>query len=218
MSDTKKPDDEKRRAQAFLADAYALETQAHTLAFYDRWADEYDTQVERGLQYIAPHTLAEALARHHASQDAPILDVGCGTGLTCCCLRELGFSTVDGIDFSRAMLERAAEKGVYRDLFEADLNHPLPFDDGTYAAAISTGTFTLGHVGPEPIDELLRVLARGACFACTVHEAIWDSRGFSRKFADLENAGALRAIEQTTGCFFEGGEPTARYCVFEKMR
>ncbi len=74
----------------------------------------------------------------------------------------------------------------------------------------------MGHVGPEPIDELLRVLMPGAYLACTVHGAIWESRGFARKFTELERLGAIRVSEQNTGRFFEGGESSARYCVFQK--
>jgi predicted TPR repeat methyltransferase len=159
-----------------------------------------------------------SMPKHHPAGDALVLVVGCGTGLTCSCLRELGFPVIDGIDISRAMLDKAADKGVYRKLIEADLNAALPFDDGAYAAAISTGTFTLGHVGPEPIDELLRVLEPGAILACTVHTAIWDSKGFSSKLDELERCGAIRFVEQETGCFFEGSEPTARYCVFQITR
>ena len=51
------------------------------------------------------------------------------------------------------MLEKAAEKGVYRKLIEADLTATLPLDDRSYAAVVSTGTFTLGHVGTEAMDE-----------------------------------------------------------------
>ena len=216
MSGTDNGDAGDRKAKAFLQDAYSLESEADTLAFYDRWAEEYDAQLERGLHYIAPRLLAQTLARHADVGDDPILDVGCGTGLSCCCLRELGYTSVDGIDFSAAMLKKAEEKGVYRKLIEADLNSVLPFENATYGAAISTGTFTLGHVGPEPIDEVLRVLMPGAYFACTVHDAIWDSRGFSGKFADLERLGAIRSAEQSTGSFFEGSETSARYCVFQK--
>ena len=210
-------DSDERKAKAFLQDAYSLVTEADTLAFYDRWADEYDAQLERGLHYIAPGELARALARHQTIGDAPILDVGCGTGMTGCCLKEIGFSTIDGLDFSAAMLSKAQDKGVYRILFEADLNAVLPFDDGAYAAVISTGTFTLGHVGPEPIDELLRALAPGAFFACTVHAKIWHSKGFSAKFDTLQRAGIIRAVEQYTDCFFEGGDPVAEYGVFQKL-
>ncbi len=49
-----------------------------------------------------------------------------------------------------------------------------------------------------------------------MHDAIWNSKGFSRKFAGLEKGGAIRAVEQNMGNFFEGSEPAARYCVFRK--
>ncbi len=207
---------DERKAKAFLQDAYSLATDADTLAFYDRWAEEYDAQLERGLHYVAPMELARALAAHCPVHDGALLDVGCGTGLTGCCLKEFGFSIIDGLDFSAAMLDQSRQKGVYRNLIEADLNGVLPLADGAYGAAISTGTFTLGHVGPEPMDELLRALAAGAFFACTVHAGIWDSKGFSTKFDALQRAGIVRAVEQRTGCFFEGGEAVAKYCVFQK--
>ncbi len=210
-------DSDEGKAKAFLQEAYALVTESDTLDFYDRWADDYDAQLERGLDYIAPSELARTLAKHQASGDVPILDVGCGTGLTGCCLKEIGFSTIDGLDFSTAMLGKAREKGVYRKLIEADLNSPLAFGDGAYGAVISSGTFTLGHVGPEPIDELLRVLAPGAFFACTVHTKIWDSIGFSSKFDALRSAGIIRRVEQHTGRFFEGGDLVAIYGVFQKL-
>jgi len=207
----------KAKAKEFLREAYGLVTEADTLAFYDRWADEYDAQLERGLRYIAPSELARTLAKHQAVADTPILDIGCGTGLTGCCLNAIGFSIIDGLDFSAAMLRKAQEKGVYRKLIEADLNAPLALGDGAYGAAISSGTFTLGHVGPGPIDELLRVLAPGAFFACTVHSKIWQSEGFSTKFDALQSAGIVRTVEQHTGRFFEGGERVAKYVVFQKL-
>jgi len=209
-------DSDEPKAKAFLRDAYSLGTESDTLAFYDRWAEEYDVQLQRGLHYIAPRELTRALAAHYDAHDDALLDVGCGTGLTGTCLKEIGFSIIDGLDFSAAMLDQSRQKCVYRNLIEADLNGVLPLDDGAYGAAISTGTFTLGHVGPEPMDELLRALAPGAFFACTVHAGIWDSRGFSTKFDALQNAGVVRAVEQHTGCFFEGAEPVAKYCVFQK--
>jgi SAM-dependent methyltransferase len=150
------------RAKAFLDEAYALESEAEAIAFYDRWAEEYDAQVERGLRYVAPRELAETLSRYHAPCDVPVLDVGCGTGLTGSCLRELGFSTIDGLDLSTAMLEKAREKGVYRSLMAADLNAPLALDDGAYGAVVCSGTFTQGHVGPGPIDEPLT-----SCCGCS---------------------------------------------------
>ena len=207
---------EERRAEQFLRDAYALESQADTQAFYARWAEEYDAQLQRGLHYVAPREIAETLARHLDDRQAPILDVGCGTGLTCACLEDLGFTTIDGLDFSSAMLAVARGKGIYRRLVEADLLATLPLEDAAYAALVSTGTFTVGHVGPEPLDELLRVLAPEGLLVCTVHEKVWESHGFAAAFGALEGAGRVRSVEQRNGCFFAGAEAAARYCVYRK--
>lgn len=216
MGDSKKQGNEESRAKAFLDEAYGLESEADAVAFYDRWADDYDAQVERGLRYLAPQRLAETLSRHQSPSAAPVLDVGCGTGLTGGCLRELGFSTIDGLDLSAAMLEKAREKDVYRNLMEADLNAPLSLDDGAYAAVVCSGTFTQGHVGPEPIDELLRVLVPGGFFACTVHGKVWEAMGFGAKFSELVEGGTLRSLEQRLSEYFEGQEKIAWYCVFQK--
>jgi len=217
LSDSKKQSSEASRAKAFLDEAYSLDSESEAIAFYDRWAQEYDAQVERGLHYVAPRELAEALSRHHAPSEASVLDVGCGTGLTGSCLRELGFSTIDGLDLSAAMLEKAREKGVYRNLMEADLNAPLSLDNAAYAAVVCSGTFTRGHVGPGPIDELLRVLVPGGFFACTVHGKVWDTMGFAAKFTELRDAGTLRSLEQRMSEYFEGQEKIAWYCVLQKV-
>lgn len=210
------PTEAQRRAQAFLEQAYALDTEADARDFYARWADEYDTQVEHGLRYLAPRMLAETLGRHRAPGAAPVLDVGCGTGLTGRCLRDLGFTTIDGLDLSAPMIEKAREKGVYRNLLTADLNRPLAMDDAVYDAVVCTGTFTQGHVGPEPIDELLRVLTPDGVLACTVHGKVWEAMGFAAKFAALESDGIIRTLERELGEYFAGAEKIAWYCVFAK--
>ncbi|MGI9414213.1 MAG: class I SAM-dependent DNA methyltransferase, partial [Hyphomicrobiales bacterium] len=173
----------------FLKQAYGLQDLEDAMAFYQRWADDYDQQMEGNLQYVAPRQTAEHLARFVDDRSVAVLDIGCGTGLTSHYLAEQGFETFDGLDFNEAMLERAGTRGIYRALIRADLTRPLEIDDESYGAAISSGTFTLGHVGPEPIPEIFRVLRSGAYFACTVHRDIWRAQGFEAAFAALETAG-----------------------------
>ena len=38
--------------------------------------------------------------------------------------------------------------------------------------------FTHGHAGPEPFDEIIRILRPGGIFVCTVHKDIWELRGY----------------------------------------
>ena len=215
------PDDEEsareRKAKHFLDEAYALDSEADALRFYERWAGDYDQLVEQGLHYVAPRLLVEALARHQPPGDAPVLDAGCGSGLTGACLHALGFTTLDGLDLSPAMLEKAREKGIYRRLERADLNEPLALGDAAYAAVVCSGTFTQGHVGPGPIDELLRVLTPGGLLACTVHGKVWESMGFAARFAALEQAGIIRQMERALDEYFVGAEKIAWYCVYRKL-
>ena len=84
------------------------------------------------------------------------------------------------------MLAVARSKGLYRQTIEADLTRSLPINDAQYGAVISSGTFTHGHVGPEALDELLRVARKGALFVLSVNATHFEARGFAEKFALLE--------------------------------
>jgi hypothetical protein len=91
------------------------------------------------------------------------------------------------------MLAVARKKGGYRDLIEADLLQPLPFPDGAWGGLVSAGTFTLGHLGPEPLGELVRVAAPGALMVIGVNARHYRADGFESAFADLAANGATTA-------------------------
>jgi ubiquinone/menaquinone biosynthesis C-methylase UbiE len=100
---------------------------------------------------------------------------------------------MDAFDLSAEMLARAAEKGLYRNLIEGDLTKALPFDDESYAAVVSSGTFTHGHVGPEAFDELMRVARPGALFVLSIKTELFEAQGFKAKFQTL--GAALRDFD-----------------------
>ena len=98
---------------------------------------------------------------------------------------------MDGVDISPEMLKQAERKGHYRKLIEADLTKPLPIADATYAGLTSAGTFTHGHVGPEALNELIRVLRPGAVCAIGVNAAFFVKANFENVFAVLVDQGAI---------------------------
>ncbi len=109
-------------------------------------------------------------------------------------LREGGIDVVDGIDISPPMLAEAEKKKtkngepVYRKLIAADLTKTLDLPDNQYAGLISAGTFTHGHLGPEPLAELWRIAAPGAHCAIGVRTTHYESAGFGAKLAnDVDN-------------------------------
>jgi ubiquinone/menaquinone biosynthesis C-methylase UbiE len=156
------------------------------------------------------------LAAHLDNSDAEILDVGCGTGMTGMELGAAGFRVMDGVDLSGEMIAVARSRDIYRRLIVGDLNEPLAIPDNTYDALVSSGTFTHGHVGPEPLPELLRVLRPGGLLACTVHFDLWHSLGFDAMFARLMSSGSIECIDISEGPYFEKEENSGWFCLYRK--
>ena len=113
----------------FYERAYSIE-EHETKDFYAQWAATYDEELVGGRGYAMPARCTDAFATHVTDRAAPVIDLGCGTGLLGSRLADLGHTTIDGIDYSPEMLAEATKTGAYRDLWSADLNEPLAIDDG----------------------------------------------------------------------------------------
>jgi predicted TPR repeat methyltransferase len=162
---------------------------------YDEWADSYDADMAE-VGYRHPAVAVGLLARHLPRGSSPVLDAGAGTGLVGELLGTLGYPSVDALDASPGMLRIAEGKGAYRELHHAFLGQPLPFDDDRYAAAISTGVFTAGHVGIEGLPELFRVVRPGGVIILSVKLTVWDD-GFEEFVRRAESEGGIRLVEIT---------------------
>jgi SAM-dependent methyltransferase len=163
------------------------------LAYYRAWAETYDGGFARGMDYRLPAHVAAAIMG--TGVQGPVLDVGAGTGLLAEALAEMGFEgAIDAADFSPEMLERAAAKGIYRNLAAVDVTKPLALAR-QYNGIVSSGTFTAGHVGPEALPNLLDVALPGAQFALSINRRVWQAAGFDRALSDLEKAGRITALQ-----------------------
>lgn len=175
-----------------LGTVYDAKAPEEVAAAYDAWAATYDAEMARA-GYRHPAIGLALLARHAARGTGPVLDAGCGTGLLGDWLGILGFSPVEGLDLSAGMLSVARAKRSYQHLHQLALGQPLPFSDGHFAAVISTGVFTTGHVGAEALPELFRILRPGAPIVLTVKTTLWDCG-----FADaLARADGIAMVEVT---------------------
>ena len=162
---------------------------------YNDWAASYDSDMA-DVGYRHPAVAVGLLARYLASGESPVLDAGAGTGLVGELLGTLGYPVVDALDASPGMLRIAEGKGAYRELHHAFLGQPLPFDDDRYAAAVSTGVFTAGHVGVEGLPELFRVVRPGGVIVLSVKLTVWDD-GFEQFVRRAEREGGIRIVEVT---------------------
>lgn len=200
----------------FVDAAYQIEDEAGMVKFYREWAEKYDYEMLDKLGYVSPSAIAELLSGYLTDTDGSIFDLGCGTGLTCLLLAEKGFHNLDGIDLSPDMVRVAGQRGIYRELLVGDVNQALERDDNSYDAVISSGTFTHGHVGPQPLTEVFRILKPGGYLACTVHQDLWESMGFKSRFDELTAAGSANCLQQKSGIYFRDGPDEGWFCVYQK--
>ncbi len=201
----------------FVSGSYSLRNPREAEAFYRIWADDYEDHMVGELGYCSPRLVAERLIRHLAGTDAEVLDIGCGTGLTSDLLFERGFRNIDGIDLTVSMLKKARTRGIYRNLIQADLNEPIDLPDRSYDAMVSSGTFTCGHVGPEPFDELVRLLRPGGLWSFSIHMDLWEPAGFRATLDRLVSQDQLACVEKEPDRFFETLEPGGWFFVYRRL-
>ncbi|MRX36212.1 class I SAM-dependent methyltransferase [Aminobacter sp. NyZ550] len=175
---------------------YAAETEMQLAAAYAAWANGYDTETA-ALGYCLPFVIAAWVARHVPKGEGPLLDAGCGTGLSGPYLQALGYDDIEGLDFSEEMLELARARGGHSALTQAALGGPLPWADRHFAAVFSTGVFTAGHAPASSLDELVRITRPGGFVIFTVRDVVLEAGGFQDKFTELVATGRWQAVEES---------------------
>jgi predicted TPR repeat methyltransferase len=187
----------------FLDHAYDLPDRQATVAFYGEWAASYDAEItDNG--YATPARCAAALAAHAADPGAPVLDIGCGTGLSGLALAAAGFGTVDGTDLAAEMLARAEARGVYRRLVRGDLADPLPVAAGVYANAAAVGVVSPGHAPPETLDAVLAILPPGGCLVLSLNDHALAEPAFPARIERLVAESAADLVFREHGPHLPG--------------
>jgi len=173
---------------------YSSKNNQELLERYDRWAKDYESDLEQDFGWTAPHRAAEIFAKH-VSKEVKVLDAGAGTGLVGELLSKLGYADIVGIDLSPGMLEEARKKGAYQDLRQMVLGEHLDFLTDSFGAVVSVGVLTVGHAPASCLDELVRVTAPGGYVIFTIRPDVYEQNGFKEKQAGLETAGWWRLTE-----------------------
>jgi ubiquinone/menaquinone biosynthesis C-methylase UbiE len=203
-----------------LAAAYALDSPESNRALYAKWAATYESSfvVDEGYSY--PDRVVEVFV-DLATDLRPgnrIVDIGCGTGLAGASLRTKQLRqaagtqiTIDGLDISPEMLAQARQKqhhgiAVYANTIEADLTIALGVADATYAAAISVGTFTHGHVGPEALHEIVRIIRPGGLVVLGVNASHYEKTGFASVLEKLTTTSAITDLQHTLVPIYDNAE------------
>lgn len=184
--------------KTFLDGAYSHESGQPAKAYYDAWADTYDEE-QAANGYVTPRRCAAALAAASTERGAPILDLGCGTGLSGVALRAAGFSTIDGWDPSAEMLRRAEVRNIYRVLRQIEPDRPLSAHTGAYAAIVAVGVFSRGLAPPEALDLCLNFLPNGGFFCFSLNDYSMKDRAYEGRVNEMVDCGAARVVSREYG-------------------
>ena len=181
---------------AYLQRVYTAKDNRALEKAYDQWAEKYDAHVT-AFGYQIPAVAAGLFGRYLPPEASPILDAGAGTGLIGAILDALGYQGLIGIDMSRGMLNRAAQRNIYRALLQMVLGERLDFPSDHFDACQSVGVFTAGHAPPSAFDELVRVVRPGGHIFFSLLEEVYDQKGYKEKFEVLEKSDKWRFVEKT---------------------
>ncbi|UVC16452.1 class I SAM-dependent DNA methyltransferase [Mesorhizobium onobrychidis] len=184
------------KANAALESVYTADTPEALAQAYAAWAAAYDSETA-SLGYLLPFLIAAWVARHVPSGEGPLLDAGCGTGLSGPSLKALGYQDIAGLDLSDEMLDIAGSRQAYSELKQAMLGGPLPWPDGYFRAFFSTGVFTISHAPASGLHELVRITKKGGHAIFTVRDQVFESGGFRDVLAELERDKKWRSVEES---------------------
>ncbi|WP_299842658.1 methyltransferase domain-containing protein [uncultured Roseovarius sp.] len=182
----------------FLDKAYNLETPEDTQALYDDWAASYDAEVaDNG--YATPGRVAKALDKYLNDPAAPILDFGCGTGLSGLALGLVGFKTIDGMDPNAEMLEQARGKDVYRNLTQMDIDDETPITQGSYPVITAIGVIGTGAAPATTLDLLMNALNPGGVLAFSLNDHAVADPQYPARLNQWLDCGAARLKHRKYG-------------------
>ena len=189
----------------FLEDVYGDDAEKlEATELYDAWAASYDQEIaDNG--YVTPKRCAEALAKLVPNLSAPVLDFGCGTGLSGLALRTAGFSVIDGVDLSGAMLDIArARDGIYRTVTQVTVDAPFPHPSGTHTHAIAAGVISPDHAPPETAEAILQRLAPGGTLVFSLNDHALSFPEFANMPGEIAASGQAKLSFEERGPHLPG--------------
>jgi len=137
---------------------------------FDEFAQSFDQNLA-DLDYRVPGLVArqvrEVLDSPAAQYD--VLDAGCGTGLLAADLKPWA-RTLQGVDLSAGMLEKARGRGLYDELAEAELSEYLSDNPGSFDLVICADTLCYFGELEEVLTHTAAAMRRNGVFICSFEE------------------------------------------------
>lgn len=196
----------------FLSRVYRAQSPDQVRSLYDDWAASYESEISQN-GYATPGRCAEALAGLGTDLTRPVLDFGCGTGLSGLALKLAGFSVIDGRDLSQGMIAKAGDKGVYRNLATIGPDDAIPTG---YNAIAAIGVVSPGAAPLPVLDRLIGALEPGGRIVFSFNDHALEHADYRSKVDDLTAAGGVRELFREHGPHLPGINLQSTVYVLEK--
>lgn len=164
--------------------------------YYRSWAETYDRDVANE-RYTGPRVITDIVVLiagiFSVGRDATFMDAGCGTGLVGIELAEAGFYNISGFDLSKEMATKAEKTKKYHSVMGGVDVTALPskITNESYDLVVCCGVFTIGHVEPEALSNLLSIVKQNGYVVFSARCSYMQETDFEKRFdAVLKRAGA----------------------------
>ena len=201
--------------KTFLDKVYDIDGPDGIKKLYSEWAASYEAEVIAN-GYATPDRIAKALASVTSDFTKPILDYGCGTGLSGSSLKSNGFNKIIGADPSIEMLSHAKSKDVYAKLVEIDVTKPPPFDVGQFSSITAIGVIGAGAAPVEVFDALFDLLTSGQRLALSLNDHTLSVPEFPNRVAGVVENGRAKLIFEEFGDHLPGQNMSSMIYILEK--
>lgn len=199
----------------YLNKSYGKSDAASIRAHYDGWASSYDQEIaENG--YATPRRCADALAKFAPDATAPLLDFGCGTGLSGLALRLAGFEVIDGLDLSADMLKQAEQTSVYRALNVIDAGANLPSPAGHYTNIAAIGVIGAGAAPLSTLHMLMKALPQAGKLVFSFNDHALSDPSSEGAICEWTDCGAARLLFKEHGDHLPGIDLKSNVYIIEK--
>lgn len=199
---SRRPEDEAVQYMlgALLGTPLASAPDTYVRNFFDTYAERFEESLVDGLGYDTPRELYICFARSSGGMKIfdSGLDLGCGTGLAGVAFKEV-LRGLDGVDLSGNMLQLAAEKRCYNNLYQDTIGNYLKNTTATYDFFLATDVFI--YVGElQEIFTSLRAVARpGALFCFSTEHQRSDGYRLLKTGRFAYSSEYIRCVAATTG-------------------
>ena len=198
--------------QDFLDKVYKVSGAEATRDLYDAWSDTYDAELSRN-RYVTPQRCAEALRQFVTDPDEPVLDIGCGTGMSGLALLAAGFRTIDGLDLSPGMVRKARAKGIYRMVDTVGADDPLPTG---YKVITAIGMIGSGAAPITVLDRIVKALPPGGMTVFSFNDHTLENPAYQGRVDALLKEGMMVERFREYGDHLPGQSINSTVYVLEK--